>query len=247
MRWSIFENIIELYQLAGKIDGLKTGIDERSGWVLNKPGYWPGSFAGNPPDSDYPAIIQKSENGLLPPFLIFPADVAKKHLSLFRQHRFREIFKWEGMFLYKKNFIPHREMPVNYLIQQVSNKQELTDWLSVVKPVMLPDKSLSEKLLDGFISHPSVILLTGYFGNQPVSAGMAFTHNNVSGIYFIATLPEYRGKGYASALVSKLTADCFENGAKEVILHASDAGKFIYINLGFEPAGEMSTFLKIGK
>lgn len=247
MRWTIFENIIELYLLAGKIDGLKTGRNEQLGWVINKPGYWPNSVIGNPPETDYPVIIQKIEKGTLPPFLTLPTNSVQNHLPFFRQHYLREIFRWEGMFLFKNNFTPYTKKPDNYNIKQVSNIQGLYDWTSIVLPVMLPNKSFPEKLLNGLISQPEVLLLTGYYNNQPVSSGMSFIHNNVSGIYFIATLPEYRGKGFASALVTKLISENFENGAKEVILHASDVGKYIYLNLGFEPTGGMSTFWKLGK
>ncbi|MBN1927332.1 MAG: GNAT family N-acetyltransferase [Prolixibacteraceae bacterium] len=247
MRWSIFENIIELYLLAGKTVGLKTGREKHLGWILNKPGYWPNSVIGLPPETEYLSIIQKIEKGLLPPFLTLPTDTAQNHLPLFRQHYMREVLRWEGMFLLKENFYPYLEKPENYIIKQVSNIQGLNDWTSVVLPVMLPNKSFPEKLLNGFVSSPKLQLLTGYFNNQPVASGMAFTIRNVSGIYFIATLPEHRGNGYASAIVSKLICNCFEKGVKEVILHASDAGKYIYLNLGFEAAGGMSTFWKVGR
>ena len=50
---------------------------------------------------------------------------------------------------------------------------------------------------------------------------------------------EHRRRGIARALMEKMIAWCRENGFVSVGLHASDEGRPLYEQLGFEPTNEM--------
>lgn len=50
---------------------------------------------------------------------------------------------------------------------------------------------------------------------------------------------EYRGRGYATAIMGRLIEWCRENGFESVALHASEAGRPIYEKLGFRQTNEM--------
>lgn len=52
--------------------------------------------------------------------------------------------------------------------------------------------------------------------------------------------PAYRRRGLARALTETALDWCRQNGVKMVILHASDAGRPVYVALGFTPTNEMS-------
>jgi GNAT superfamily N-acetyltransferase len=50
---------------------------------------------------------------------------------------------------------------------------------------------------------------------------------------------EFRGRGLAHALLERCVAEARERGVGVVTLHASDAGRPIYEQMGFEPTSEM--------
>ena len=58
------------------------------------------------------------------------------------------------------------------------------------------------------------------------------------------TEPEYRGRGLAKSIVETATGWCKGEGFAWVSLHASEAGRHLYENLGFKPSTEMRLMLK---
>src|SRR5262249_6982495 len=56
--------------------------------------------------------------------------------------------------------------------------------------------------------------------------------------------PDFRRRGVARSLMNEMIHWCRENGFTQVGLHASDAGKALYEQLGFEPTNEMRLELK---
>jgi GNAT superfamily N-acetyltransferase len=55
------------------------------------------------------------------------------------------------------------------------------------------------------------------------------------GFYFVATLPEYRGRGLTTRLMSAVIADARERGFATCSLQASAMGEPVYARLGFQP------------
>lgn len=55
----------------------------------------------------------------------------------------------------------------------------------------------------------------------------------------VFTEPEHRRKGLARQVVQAAIDWCRGEGMKIVFLHASDEGRALYENLGFQPTGEM--------
>jgi GNAT superfamily N-acetyltransferase len=58
----------------------------------------------------------------------------------------------------------------------------------------------------------------------------------------VYTQPEWRGQGIARALMNVLMEWAAERGADRLVLHASDAGRPLYLSLGFEATNEMRWF-----
>jgi GNAT superfamily N-acetyltransferase len=57
------------------------------------------------------------------------------------------------------------------------------------------------------------------------------------------TEPAYRRRGLAKQVLESIIAWCREQGFKAVLLHASDAGRGLYEQMGFEPTNEMRLLL----
>jgi len=58
----------------------------------------------------------------------------------------------------------------------------------------------------------------------------------------VYTEPAWRGRGIARSLMKIMMNWAAEQGADRVVLHASDAGRALYLSLGFEATNEMRWF-----
>jgi GNAT superfamily N-acetyltransferase len=58
----------------------------------------------------------------------------------------------------------------------------------------------------------------------------------------VYTQPEWRGQGIARALMNFLMEWAVGQGADRLVLHSSDAGRPLYLSLGFEATNEMRWF-----
>jgi GNAT superfamily N-acetyltransferase len=74
----------------------------------------------------------------------------------------------------------------------------------------------------------------GCRGEHPVATLCVFTTGDVAGIYWVSTLPEARGRGYATALMVRALGDAQAAGARLAILQSSHQGHDLYRHLGFE-------------
>lgn len=76
----------------------------------------------------------------------------------------------------------------------------------------------------------------------PVSTCTLFNSGAIIGIYWVATLTEFRKKGIASYLLWHILSHARDNGHKYIALQATQLGKGVYESLGFEVICETSTY-----
>ncbi len=77
-------------------------------------------------------------------------------------------------------------------------------------------------------------LYVGYLDKKPVVTGIAVFYAGVMGIYYVATVPEQRRKGFGSHMMEKLIKRAAERGYTIATLQATTDGKFLYEHLGFK-------------
>jgi ribosomal protein S18 acetylase RimI-like enzyme len=82
----------------------------------------------------------------------------------------------------------------------------------------------------------------GYIGNTAVGTATRFYSNGIAGIYNVATLPKFQGKGIGLEIMTSLLLDAKQDGYQTVILHATPAGIRLYEKLGFQAYGEMKQY-----
>lgn len=71
--------------------------------------------------------------------------------------------------------------------------------------------------------------------------------NGVAGIYFVATLEEFRGKGLGAFMTAAPLRLAKSHGYRVGILHASDMGMSTYRRLGFQDHGTATVYLRTPK
>src|SRR5581483_5869309 len=72
-------------------------------------------------------------------------------------------------------------------------------------------------------------------GGEPVCVLGAYDNDDDCEVYFVATLPDHRGRGLARRLVSRALSDARERGLAFSSLQATAMGYPIYERLGYEP------------
>jgi ribosomal protein S18 acetylase RimI-like enzyme len=74
----------------------------------------------------------------------------------------------------------------------------------------------------------------GYVGGQPVTTATALLLDGILYVALVATLPEYRRRGYAEAVMRKALAEASRaHGIERTVLHASDMGFPVYRDMGY--------------
>jgi GNAT superfamily N-acetyltransferase len=81
--------------------------------------------------------------------------------------------------------------------------------------------------------------------NELVATSMLYLHNNLAGIYGVATKPEHRGKGLAAHLTAEPVRIAWNLGYRTGLLQASAMGAPVYARIGFQSHGDMALFVRI--
>jgi N-acetylglutamate synthase len=68
---------------------------------------------------------------------------------------------------------------------------------------------------------------------QVVAVGFGVFGERIAGVFNIATVPAYRGRGYGRALTSRIVADGVARGADLAYLQSSEDGYPLYQSMGF--------------
>lgn len=83
-----------------------------------------------------------------------------------------------------------------------------------------------------------------YWGSRPAGAGMLFCRGDMAGIYNMCTLPEFRGRGVATAVLAACLADARARGCQYVGLTPTSMGRPLYERLGFREVYQERYFVE---
>jgi GNAT superfamily N-acetyltransferase len=73
----------------------------------------------------------------------------------------------------------------------------------------------------------------GFEGRVPVATSVGLSHRGIGGVFFVSTLPEFRGKGYGSALTWHAAVGARPDGCRVSYLQASEKGCPVYVRMGY--------------
>jgi GNAT superfamily N-acetyltransferase len=74
------------------------------------------------------------------------------------------------------------------------------------------------------------------------AVGMLFSDGKSCGIYYVATIPESRGRGMGGAIVGRLKSRARELGYGSVVLLATPSGRGLYLRHGFIDRGTVEIY-----
>jgi GNAT superfamily N-acetyltransferase len=84
-------------------------------------------------------------------------------------------------------------------------------------------------------------VIRGYLGDVggvPVATSWGISYQGVCGIFFVATLPPFRGRGIGAAMTWRAVVDGRREGCRASFLQSTDMGLPVYSGMGFRQVTE---------
>ena len=72
-----------------------------------------------------------------------------------------------------------------------------------------------------------------YERDEPVSAAMLLFSHGMAGVYWVGTVPAFRRRGYAEAVMRHVSNAALDRGASLVALQATPLGESVYLRVGY--------------
>lgn len=234
-------NLFDLYDYyAENSDALKFSSDSYK-WVNSMKYAWP-NFAYNFSEDniitnhDVIELVKKHRENTAPAFwIIKESEMLDKLEENFYENNIRPVEVWPGMAMeLDKLNIDKYSQPEALDIKIVKTEDDLKNWIKIVGRELFNGNQLDENFLNKEIKKDKIKLYLGFYNSEPVATSMSFTNDDSVGLYMIATLPGFRGKGIGASLTAKPLIDAFNKGYSTGILQASKMGESVYRNIGFE-------------
>lgn len=138
--------------------------------------------------------------------------------------------------------------PVDLVIEQVTNLDNLRRWYQVLKAVYgLPDY-VDDAWIDsfaciGFGANRPLYCYLGWLGGKPVATSYLILGAGVAGMYGVGTIPEVRKQGIGTELTLAALREARELGYRIGILRTSEIGYGVYSKIGFRKYCNMDIYL----
>ena len=138
--------------------------------------------------------------------------------------------------------------PQGLTISPVNNADTLETWCQLMTSVSeFPDFAAAAWLEMyremEIIDHSEWSLYLGSFNGTPVSTSALFLGAGVAGIHGVTTLPEYRGKGIATAMTYPPLLNARNRGYRIGVLFSSEMAVEIYRRIGFQECGQGNIYM----
>ncbi|MEE9516050.1 MAG: GNAT family N-acetyltransferase [Candidatus Adiutricales bacterium] len=155
-----------------------------------------------------------------------------------------------GMALDLGQLEQNRPQPEGLIIGRVNNVSDLGEWLEPVRiGFELPD-FVAEAVFNNFsrLNPKKDFPWRHYLGKldgRTVAAATLFLGAGVAGIYHMATLPQARRRGIASAMTLTALLEAREIAFRIGVLQSSNAGRGVYQRLGFKTYCSLGRYILI--
>lgn len=169
--------------------------------------------------------------------------------SSLEHHLFSEGFQKKevntGMYKHLESMsLPQRTRSIT--IERVESLTDLEKFMNVITAVGGPPDGF--KMIHSqvpailYTGDSSLEFYIGYIEGKAVVTGLLVTHLGVAGIYYIATIPTERKKGYATAMMDHLLQRASQKGYTVATLQASEEGSHVYEKIGFQSCCKLTEY-----
>jgi ribosomal protein S18 acetylase RimI-like enzyme len=120
----------------------------------------------------------------------------------------------------------------------VNDAVELGAWMSIAEAVLFKSGKLDAAVFRYAGGTDRFKLITGYSDDRPVSTCLVYLGRH-AGVYMVATLPSFQGRGIAGQVMKYAQSIARNNGYESLVLHSTPAGLEFYKRIGFASPGNM--------
>lgn len=133
--------------------------------------------------------------------------------------------------------------PPGLEIRAVNDVDQLHQFHHVVADGFgIPVEAAQLLMRESILQQPAVVAFIGISEGVPVAASTLVRSPKCAGVYNVATLPEYRGRGFGEAMTWQVVAAGAAAGCDVAILQPSEMGRPIYERMGFRLVASYRTF-----
>ncbi len=235
---TIENNLYDFYRIFGTVKRVKH-IQENGYEVIQaQDKSWP-KMIFNLDQSTYPQklvpnIVDRIENKQYAAYFISPeAYLSRTHSELIKTSGIVPIKMLMGM-----NIVREKNekiaLPPDCEICDLNHETHLIYFAHLIrKEFISPEMSFDIEILTEVNSCKEIKMIGLFYENTLVSSLLVLTKDNISGLYFIVTRTEYQKRGFAATLINFVLNRLYDDGVKEVVLHANHNSFGLYKKLGF--------------
>lgn len=198
-------------------------------------------------DSLIQKVIQEFKKRKAPfIWIVGPSTIPQNVGENLIRNGFELRYIWSGMEASIKDIKTHEDYD-EIIIKEVEDENQIREYITVANKGL----SLGFDINDAFQivfqqkenNKSSLSYFLAYYNDCAVSSAAVYIDkNNVAGLYYVATLPEYRRKGFASQLLFHIMGYIQGKGCQRVVLHASEMGEPLYRKMGFDKLCEYRVY-----
>lgn len=107
-----------------------------------------------------------------------------------------------------------------------------------------PAEAVAHFASPGALLAPTVEAFVARIGSRPVACAMAVVSGQEAGVYWVATRPDARRRGFGELVTRAAVRAAFEHGIRVVVLQSTEHGEPLYRQLGFGPFTEYARYLR---
>ncbi|MCB0208616.1 MAG: GNAT family N-acetyltransferase [Anaerolineae bacterium] len=162
-------------------------------------------------------------------------------------HGFEQAITCSGMTIDMGLLNEEAYVPSGFTVERVMSKARLEQFVDVLAENSHMPRSAAADLykIEASLGYHHYLPRQRYIGiwhGQPVATTTLFFGGDVVGIYHVATVPQARGYGIASAMSLAALQDARRWGHRQATLIATPQGQPVYRRLGFQPRFEYKVY-----
>lgn len=163
-------------------------------------------------------------------------------------HGFKHVMRGCGMSLDLSLLKEDVVYPSGLKVERVTNRVRLRQFVDVLAQNSHLTRSATQAMYEiedhlGFEHYLPRQRYLGLWHGEPVATITLFSAAGVVGIYHVATVPQARGYGIASAMSKVALQDGRWLGHQQATLIATTMGESVYRRLGFQPRADFNIYL----
>lgn len=147
--------------------------------------------------------------------------------------------------------LPCAPLPVEVELARVQTERDQADWLDVfLMGSKLPEPARPDfgQFLANSVAEPQPVFehFLARWQGEACAVSTLLRAGSVAGIYHVATLPAYRGRGLGTALTLAAMQSAQQAGDETAMLFATPSGCPVYQRMGFETVSTADLYIWTG-